>query len=245
MCVSAYLYGAILIMVCLKVGVSFVSIFIVAYHIVFWVCGVARSLSWDYLPDIPQGEAAERRVPWTEKPIGSMLFKHILGSTPNYSNTSLKNDSKSIQMEERSLEAQEMPVVEHQDSTAFDSLSDPTTNDVLGVEEIRRTPSQASHNSKLSREIDARPTSARISESIREPSSILRSIMKPVLTVFNPITISLFIALPIALVPNLKALFVDISGDGDPKWKGPDGRPPLAFLMDTGKQHIYQRSHLN
>ena len=59
-------------------GVSFVSIFIVIYHFTFWVCGFARSLAWDYAPGIPQSEAAERRVHWKDKPIGSLVHKHLL-----------------------------------------------------------------------------------------------------------------------------------------------------------------------
>ena len=59
-------------------GVSYVSIFIVAYHIVFWMLGTAHSLSWDYRPGVPQGEAAERRASWKEKPIGSFITRHVL-----------------------------------------------------------------------------------------------------------------------------------------------------------------------
>ena len=58
-------------------GVSFVSIFILVYHVFFWVCGLARSLAWDYGPGVPQGEASERRLHWREKPIGSFIHKHI------------------------------------------------------------------------------------------------------------------------------------------------------------------------
>ena len=50
----------------------------------------------------------------------------------------------------------------------------------------------------------------------------------------NPIVVSLLISLTVALVPRLKALFVDATASGGPAWKGPDGRPPLAFLIDTG-----------
>lgn len=50
----------------------------------------------------------------------------------------------------------------------------------------------------------------------------------------TPIVISLFAALPIALIRPLKALFTHVDG-----WSvvripnGPDGRPPLAFLLDV------------
>ena len=60
-------------------GVSFVSIFIVSYHLVFWVLGAAHSLSWDYLPGVPQGEEAERRCSWKEKPLGSLIVVSRVG----------------------------------------------------------------------------------------------------------------------------------------------------------------------
>ena len=60
------------------VGVSFVSIFIVSYNLLFWVFGGAHSLSWDYLPGVPQGDDAETRVSWKQKPIGSYIARHIL-----------------------------------------------------------------------------------------------------------------------------------------------------------------------
>jgi len=60
------------------VGISFISIFILIYHIFFWVCGLAHSLSWDYAPGVPQGEAANTRAPWREKPIGGFVWRHVL-----------------------------------------------------------------------------------------------------------------------------------------------------------------------
>ena len=63
---------------------------------------------------------------------------------------------------------------------------------------------------------------------------IISRIFQPIFAVINPVTIALLIALPIALIQPLKALFVDVSSLGGPAWKGPDGRPPLAFMIDTG-----------
>ena len=60
-----------------EVGVSLISIFILIYHIAFWVCGLAHSLSWDYAPGVPQREAANIRVPWREKPIGGFVWRRL------------------------------------------------------------------------------------------------------------------------------------------------------------------------
>ena len=46
------------------------------------MCGAAQSLSWDYLPAVPQGEDAERRVSWKEKPIGGLVARVLRLSPP-------------------------------------------------------------------------------------------------------------------------------------------------------------------
>lgn len=69
-------------------------------------------------------------------------------------------------------------------------------------------------------------------------SPTLYRIFHPLAAIVNPVTVSLIISLPIALIQPLKALFVDVSNIGGPSWKGPDGRPPLAFVIDTGAYAI-------
>ena len=59
-------------------------------------------------------------------------------------------------------------------------------------------------------------------------------VLRPFSVIISPVTITLIISLPIALIAPLKALFVDISDQGGPVYTGPDGRPPLAFMIDTG-----------
>ncbi|OBZ70358.1 Protein ECM3 [Grifola frondosa] len=64
------------------------------------------------------------------------------------------------------------------------------------------------------------------------PQRMLR-VFRPLTAIVTPITLTLAISLPMALIQPLKALFVDVSTTGGPDWKGPDGRPPLAFIIDT------------
>jgi hypothetical protein len=50
----------------------------------------------------------------------------------------------------------------------------------------------------------------------------------------TPVTISLIIAVPVALATPLKALFTEVPGwTGTKIPNGPDGMPPLAFLLDV------------
>lgn len=225
------------------VGVSFVSIFIVSYHMVFWVCGVARSLSWDYLPSVPQGEAAERKIPWREKPIGSLVYRYIFRLSNLASTPSVESNTKWVQSAEKMEENQEYS----RDGLRLDNPA--LAENILEIQEAPRSPSRNSHTTQVQRKHPQNPSPLFIEPNLTmtsfpdmnlprtksvSPSSVLRSIVNPILRVFNPITISLFVSLPIALVPDLKSLFVDTSGNGNPKWRGPDNRPPLAFILDTG-----------
>jgi hypothetical protein len=68
------------------------------------------------------------------------------------------------------------------------------------------------------------PSKNRHIRVLRESRHVLKSFL-------NPPSISIFISLPIALIPKLKALFVEVPGTYI--HPGPDGQPPLAFIMDT------------
>jgi auxin efflux carrier family protein len=63
-------------------------------------------------------------------------------------------------------------------------------------------------------------------------------ILAPLRVVITPITMTIAVSLPIALITPLKALFVDVSDVTDKyssgSWRGPDGKPVLNFLIDTG-----------
>jgi hypothetical protein len=63
---------------------------------------------------------------------------------------------------------------------------------------------------------------------VRLSSGVCLSIIRGL---FNPISVAMFIALPISLVPTLKALFIPVEGVHMPS--APDGQPPLAFIQDT------------
>jgi len=69
-----------------------------------------------------------------------------------------------------------------------------------------------------------------------DPASAWKRFLKFVAGMVTPINSVIAVSLVVALVKPLKALFVDISGVGGPSWAGPDGNPPLSFIIDTGLQ---------
>ena len=56
----------------------------------------------------------------------------------------------------------------------------------------------------------------------------LRKIFKDL---FSPVSLSILIAFPITLIPEIKALFVSVPGTPMPD--APDGQPPLSFVLDV------------
>ncbi|PBK63121.1 hypothetical protein ARMSODRAFT_1024161 [Armillaria solidipes] len=56
-----------------QLGVSYISVLILAWNIVMWICGAAKTLAWDYAPGVPQGDAANVRVGWREKPVAAFF----------------------------------------------------------------------------------------------------------------------------------------------------------------------------
>ncbi|KAK7051075.1 Protein M3 [Paramarasmius palmivorus] len=62
---------------------------------------------------------------------------------------------------------------------------------------------------------------------LRQALSTVKTAIKSALT---PASLSILISFPIALIPQLKGLFVETSGSGIPN--APDHQPPLAFIID-------------
>ncbi|KAJ9098544.1 hypothetical protein QFC19_006312 [Naganishia cerealis] len=68
------------------------------------------------------------------------------------------------------------------------------------------------------------------------------NILKLTLT---PPSISLFLALPISLIQPLKAMFVNVDGwTGGKMPNGPDGKPPLSWLLDVSERLVRSISRL-
>ncbi|CAL1699951.1 unnamed protein product [Somion occarium] len=230
-------------------GVSFVAIFIVSYHLVFWVCGAAHSLSWDYLPGIPQGEDAELHVPWKQKPLGSLFYRYILKEPVSSPRSPIRDDMKEEVLVDEKGKAQDLEITMSGSTPHLDRLeNDPDyqlarrTSRMSAISRHTSTgplPSSSLPRPGLSLPPPTRPATPPLPvepEPCHRPSfipSTIHRIFHPLTAVVTPITISLVISLPIALIQPLKALFVDVSNLGGPNWKGPDGRPPLAFVIDT------------
>ncbi|TFK79524.1 hypothetical protein K466DRAFT_606080 [Polyporus arcularius HHB13444] len=282
-------------------GVSYVSIFTVCYHVVFWMCGAASSLAWDYLPGVPQGEEAERRVSWKEKPIGGLVARVLrLSPSPpaplpsdralkDEEAFSTKDEKESVETSEQSSFVQPPPIVVVEEAPLDDGdvqLTHRTSPLAVSSQQTRRltilippsprrgsvpptpmrmsvpptprfatapsSPLRSAYPISPVRSISAitpirtihsihsleDPVAIAALLELSEPSqhrSRLARFFAPFSALLKPVTVSLAISLPIALITPLKALFVDATAQGGPSWHGPDGRPPLAFVIDTAQ----------
>ena len=250
------------------VGVSYVSIFIVAYHLVFWMGGAAHSLSWDFRPGVPQGEAAEVRVSWKEKPIGSLITRYILREEPPNSfaaaieTDKAKDVEESFSDKEKSAATDDTIAVPELRSEGIDNAeSDPDVQLARKTSRISTTSVPVQHRrpslsvsvmpaiappvppptpAQSTRDLETQSTTQR-SATLNVPTlpqKIVR-VFRPLGAIVTPVTCTLAVSLPIALIQPLKALFVDVSATGGPNFKGPDGRPPLSFMIDTGMSGLY------
>ncbi|EIW61418.1 auxin efflux carrier [Trametes versicolor FP-101664 SS1] len=245
-------------------GVSYVSIFIVCYHITFWMLGAAHSLSWDYRPGVPQGEATERRLKWHEKPFGALVARYILHREyPPSQVEAPEKDEEAWAEKEKGKDVVESvePSVTELDVQVLNADLPETDPDVQLARRTSRlsTAAPPAPNTRLPPSASTSalppvppPTRAHSIRSAADAQSLAQGsdtdtlhpasfkhrvirVFRPLAALITPVTITLAISLPIALVQPLKALFVDVSDIGGPSWKGPDGRPPLAFLIDTAQ----------
>ncbi|KAI0651194.1 auxin efflux carrier [Trametes meyenii] len=279
-------------------GVSYVSIFSVCYHITFWVLGAAHSLSWDYLSDVPQGEEAERHVSWKEKPIGRLIARYILRlpitPPPPLTIDYVRKDEESYSEKETKVESVETPEAPAEERPKVIVSEEPISDSDIQL--ARRTSRLSAVSTFRSRRLSDSALSSSIRVTVPQsplrvtiPASSLRApapstplragppqnsplrvvsvpspiqptlsdsstvvvkgadpvqskarhwlsvVFSPLSALLTPVTLAIAVALPIALIQPLKALFVDVSDQGGPNWHGPDGRPPLVFVMDTAQ----------
>ncbi len=237
----------------MKLSVSYVSIFVMVYHIFFWVLGGAASLQWDFLPDVPQGEEALRRVAWHEKPIGSLIHRYLHGRVKKLNRDVYNPDA---------LEAGTGPG--DVEDTIAEENTDPDIQLARRVSRLSATPSHISrsrhyipeHNtesitpspslalqnlSETTLSLNQQTTAVSMSTPPRHPPRWERifppwfvKTVRLLSVIVTPVTITLAISLPISVIPPLKALFTDATESGGPDWTGPDGSPPLNFVMETG-----------
>jgi auxin efflux carrier family protein len=220
------------------------------YHIFFWAVGGAHSLSWDYLPGVPQGEEAEQRVSWKEKPVGGFIAKIFLRQTAGYIVIPSMEESDGYNLlavstvttqtdqtgslhkpsDDRGLSR-----IASYLSTTFESLRSqcsPASGIILPT---RRDEAQEFYPPESTASSPLAGIISPVSRSRLFGPKIMLQFFSAVSAIITPITFTIAVSVTIALVQPLKNLFVETNPLTESSWKGPDGRPPLAFVIDTAR----------
>ncbi|KZT02260.1 uncharacterized protein LAESUDRAFT_763017 [Laetiporus sulphureus 93-53] len=191
-----------------ELGISYVAVFIVTYHFVFWITGVARSLSWDYLPDVPQNSEAERLYSWKEKPIGGFIARRIRRKR-------VPSRSSSVNPENVNIEAD----LERSEQKNAKLEMDDTSSSMEAYDDSRQPSVQ--HEISSTSPIQPVPRSSPVPESVETSATHmppppflqrLKKALQPASAAVTPITCTLVISVPVSLIPDLKALFTPVTG---------------------------------
>lgn len=100
---------------------------------------------------------------------------------------------------------------------------------------LRSAPSVDPQSSSVSTSAALPTTSTTPPLKSSEPRTVLGGVVEALKSIASPITISLVVALVVALVNPIKALFVaNVEGWSGIRVKlGPDGRPALVFVLEV------------
>jgi len=219
----------------LAVGVSYVAVFILSYNIVMWMVGGASTLAWDFAPGVPQGDEATARVSWQQKPIGAVVHR-LLSRRERVRERPEKLSGSAIPEISDGMEADpEIQLVRRMSRASATSASRPSVSRPVGILDPPIPTNAHPSVESLPLHAEKQPISEPPPESSETPSpSLLQKVWSIVGRLFNPITTAMYISLPIALIPAVKALFVLPSSPSAPYYfVAPDGNPPLYFLLNT------------
>ncbi|KAJ6480348.1 auxin efflux carrier transmembrane protein [Mycena sanguinolenta] len=207
-------------------SVAYISGFLLVYMLTFFPMGGSHLVGLDYVgPDVEPEEvqaAAQRRrklifMTWPMK-----LVELLRGrQTPR------RGDTSEPEKPQRPRVASKHVSFDHPGGGWQSGLTTPALtstaaedvqHDVDGRSATPILPTLGSHPAVSSTSLGRRKT--------------LYASMKPFLrNLFLPGSVSIIISFVIALVPELKALFVQVDGTHIPP--APDGDPPLAFIFDA------------
>lgn len=161
-------------------------------------------------------------VGWKEKPIGGWIARTFLGYVPTRREGWGRPDERADDEVVRESEAKgPAPGISPRD--AEKALPGSAAADLQSTD-----PEKSALNAGATARPPSLPPAASLRATRRAP--LLARVLKPLRAALTPVTLSLIVSLPIALVPALKALFVPTPGY---TWRAPDARAPLAALLDT------------
>lgn len=229
-----------------ELGISYISAFILAYNITFWIGPTSRSLRRDYRPAVPHGKDAEIKTPFKETTTWQLLATYVLGKRAKAELQAMRSAPPT---------RPPSPPVELGELERGESVTPAPTQMIAGTSKLRHLQDgrNTSHNtlveaiepgssssSRRSSILDVDDT-PKIVPSVHEPElpppltttqRVLKQANAQIQQIFSPVVIAMSFAIPIALISPLKALFTHVDG-GSYYFSSPNGEPPLGWFLST------------
>ncbi|KAH6904625.1 membrane protein [Coprinopsis sp. MPI-PUGE-AT-0042] len=222
-------------------SVAYISVFILVFTISLFPMGGQRWIIKDFEgPDVEPEEVQEKVRQRRKKLLGWAHITRSKSRRDEESGEKREDDAPSHDNDATLVASSRLRRTSVQDHTCIapkpsipsdlGPLSrQQTMDDTVVVVDTSKTPPSDVCDEKVLHERQQRPSSSL--QSLSKLKRFLSHVRKFVAGVLSPPSISILIALPISLIPQLKALFVVVQGVDMPS--APDGQPPLAFIMDA------------
>ncbi|KAL9710416.1 Protein M3 [Leucoagaricus gongylophorus] len=201
-----------------NLAVAYISVFILVFTITLFPCGTHRVLAWDFVGPDEEPEAVQAKIKARRRRIlHFFLFKGL--DKEHDPSPPIDRDGTVRLDEEKAI---------HREHTVMSSQSPGSVHDDGTTVVVQDATKPLQHTPRYAEVCSAPCPSTQTSPSrYRRLTKHARGFMKGFL---NPISITICLCLPISLVPQLKALFVQVPNVHMPP--APDGQPPLAFIQD-------------
>ncbi|KAF4585216.1 Protein M3 [Pleurotus pulmonarius] len=224
-------------------SVAYVSAFILVFMVTLFPCGGHSWVAKDYVgPEVEDEEVKEELRRKHRKWASAILHPLAKFSTSTSPSRGEGPDNVDEKVDEPRAATPEAPTVRGTRSKKHVSFFEDATTVV--TEPIKSTVSSPGPScvtspaptvvTNFESAEEGQPTATPDTHSItryRRRNIVYAKLVATLRTLCTPASIAIIIAFPIAVVPQLKALFVNVPGTHIPP--APDGQPPLAFIIDT------------
>ncbi|KAJ6483564.1 auxin efflux carrier [Mycena vitilis] len=224
-------------------SVAYVSGFLLVYMITFFPLGGSRLIGFDYVgPNIEAEEVREatrqRRnlifLEWPARAIGRLRSRHTPRSNPFPALEPEKSPHPRVTPQHVAFDQDVIPT---DMGRVVGATSTPPPQSGLTTPALTATAVDTADALQAADEHPATPILPTVGSHAAHSSwaarrkTIYANIRPFLQNLFLPGSVSILISFVIALVPQLKGLFVEVDGTHIPS--APDGDPPLAFIIDA------------
>ncbi|EKM77471.1 hypothetical protein AGABI1DRAFT_108004 [Agaricus bisporus var. burnettii JB137-S8] len=208
-----------------NLAVAYISVFMLVFSITLFPFGIHRWIAWDFVgPDV-EAEVVQAKIKARrQRVIQHLVFRKHKPTTQQGTEVAPTDEEKAAPPE----------ISEQVASNNHFSVQDDTITTITSPHDTIKPKLTTLDEVGDALPACERAPSVQLLTRTRWRHHIriaFKSCLPFIRGLFNPVSIAIYLALPISLVPTLKALFIPVEGVHIPA--APDGQPPLAFIQDT------------